>query len=88
MNVRFKSSFKKDLKRIQDQKLLLQVSQVIAEVKAANALQDVTNVSKLKGYDHFYRIRLGSFRLGIKVTEQDVIFIRFLHRREIYRFFP
>ncbi|WP_201279130.1 type II toxin-antitoxin system RelE/ParE family toxin [Leptolyngbya iicbica] len=43
---------------------------------------------KLKGYQAFYRIRIGNYRIGLKVTDQEVIFVRLLHRREIYRFFP
>jgi len=36
----------------------------------------------------YYRIRLGDYRIGLVVNEQTVVFVRFLHRREIYRYFP
>lgn len=88
MKVRFRSSFKKDLKCIKDQYLLAQVGDVIDEIKASASLTETKNLIKLKGYDDFYRIRIGTFRLGLKFIDDEVIFVRFLHRKEIYRFFP
>ncbi|MEB3229956.1 MAG: type II toxin-antitoxin system RelE/ParE family toxin [Leptolyngbyaceae bacterium] len=43
---------------------------------------------KMKGYDNFYRVRIGNHRVGIQVIEDEVIFVRVLHRRDIYRYFP
>ena len=88
MKVRFRNSFKKDLKRINDQKVLENVSQVIATVKGAESLAEITNLKKLKGYDDFYRVRIGEFRIGIRLVDGEIIFVRLLHRKEIYRFFP
>jgi mRNA interferase RelE/StbE len=31
---------------------------------------------------------LGDYRIGIEVLEDEVIFVRMLHRRDIYRYFP
>ncbi|MEO0534542.1 MAG: type II toxin-antitoxin system RelE/ParE family toxin [Cyanobacteria bacterium P01_A01_bin.123] len=88
MKVRFRSSFKKDLKRLKDPNLLFQISTVIEQRKASESLPQVSNVSKLKGYDDFYRIRIGNFRVGIKMMGDEIILVRFLHRKKIYRFFP
>ena len=88
MRVKFRASFKKDLKRIKDQKLLDKVIAVIDEVKGSKSLAEVSNLTKLKGYEEFYRIRIGNFRIGMRLAENEVIFVRFLHRKEIYRFFP
>jgi mRNA interferase RelE/StbE len=88
VKVRFRASFKKDLKRIKDQKLLQQVSGVIDEVKISESLSEINNLTKIKGYDDFYRVRIGNFRIGIKLVDEEIIFVRLLHRKEIYRFFP
>lgn len=88
MKVRFRTSFKKDLKRIQDRALLAQVSNVIEGVKSADSVGNINNLLKLKGYREFYRIRIGNYRIGLRVAEGEVIFVRLLHRKEIYRFFP
>ncbi|MGB5593914.1 MAG: type II toxin-antitoxin system RelE/ParE family toxin, partial [Crocosphaera sp.] len=42
----------------------------------------------LKGYQSFYRIKIGDYRIGIEADNNELIFVRFLHRKEIYRFFP
>ncbi|MBE7472091.1 MAG: type II toxin-antitoxin system RelE/ParE family toxin [Anaerolineae bacterium] len=88
MEIRFEASFEKDLKKIRDKKLLKQIREVIEEVKLAKGLKDITDLKKLKGYETFYRIRLGDYRIGIDIVENKVIFTRFLHRKEIYKYFP
>ena len=88
MDVRFEASFEKDLKKVKDKKLLKRIREAIDEVKKAPDLGDVKNLSKLKGYKTFYRIRLGDYRIGLDVAEGKVIFTRILHRKDIYRYFP
>jgi mRNA interferase RelE/StbE len=88
VEVRFKASFKRDIKRIQDRAVLEGIGQAIDSVKAADSLGAVNNLSKLKGYQDFYRIRVGAYRLGLKVVDHEVIFVRVLPRKDIYRFFP
>lgn len=88
MNLLFKASFKKDLKRIQDPRLLAKVNDLINQLKTAKNLTEISNLSKLKGHDDFYRIRLGDFRIGIRIVPDSVILIRCLHRKDIYKFFP
>jgi mRNA interferase RelE/StbE len=88
MNVLFKASFKKDLKRIKDPRLLAKIGDLIDHVKAVEVPVEIGNLSKLKGHDDFYRIRLGNFRIGVRITAEGVIFIRCLHRKDIYNFFP
>jgi len=42
----------------------------------------------MKFGSHYYRIRLGNYKMGITIIENQVTFIRFLHRKEIYKYFP
>jgi len=51
-------------------------------------LSDIQNLKKMQGYDTFYRIRLGDYRIGIEVVADQVILVRILHRKYIYRYFP
>ncbi len=88
MKIKFESKFSKDLRKIKDQKLLSQIKIVINECKLAQTLDEIKNLKKLKGYQIFYRIKIGDYRLGIAIINDEMIFTRFLHRREIYRFFP
>jgi mRNA interferase RelE/StbE len=88
MDVVFEASFARDLKRIKSKSLLSQVQEVIDEIKAAALLSDVHNLKKMQGYETFYRIRLRDYRLGIEFVNDQVIFVRILHRKDIYRYFP
>jgi mRNA interferase RelE/StbE len=88
MNVKFESRFEKDLKLIKDRSLLEKLKQVILTCKQAEALGEITNLKKMQGYDGFYRIRLGDYRVGVEVLGNEIIFVRFLHRKDIYKFFP
>ncbi len=88
MNVKFEASFARDLKHIKDRRLLRRVQKVIEAIKAAPDLGEIRDLKKMQGYDTFYRVRLGDYRMGIEVIAGEVIFVRILHRKDIYRYFP
>ena len=46
------------------------------------------NLRKLRGSDRYYRIRVGEYRVGLSVEGDTVTFVRFLHRKDVYRYFP
>jgi len=88
VNVTFEASFARDLKRLRNKSLLRQVQQLIEQVKAASTLSEIHNLKKMQGYETLYRVRLGDYRLGIEFVDNQVIFVRILHRKDIYRYFP
>jgi mRNA interferase RelE/StbE len=88
VNIKFESKFEKDLKLIKDRNLLSRLKQIILNCKQAENLAQINNLKKLQGYENLYRIRLGNYRLGIEIVENELIFTRFLHRKDIYKFFP
>jgi len=61
---------------------------VIDEVKLAGNLRELKSLKKLKGFKNYYRIRVGDYRLGFSYDDQTIFFIRFLSRKDIYKFFP
>lgn len=88
MKVKFESKFAKDLRSIRDAKLLAKIKEMIDECKAAESLTELKNIKKLQGYDTFYRIRIGEYRVGLEVLNDELIFTRFLHRKDVYKYFP
>lgn len=88
MKVEFKRSFVKDLKRIRDKGLKKRARETIELVEQAQNLQEVGNIKTLRGGDRYYRIRIGDYRLGLLLEGDTVIFVRFLHRKDIYSYFP
>jgi mRNA interferase RelE/StbE len=88
MNVEFRKSFEKDLSKIRDVELLQRIQAVIEEVESIDSFTDLSNIKKLKAEGDYYRIRVGDYRIGLSVGEDAVTFVRVLHRKEIYRYFP
>ena len=88
MEVTFTNLFNKDLAALRDRKTAEAVANAISDVKSAASLKDIRNIKKLKGSTHHYRIRVGQYRLGLFVQDGVVEFSRFLHRKEVYRYFP
>lgn len=88
MKVEFKESFLKDLKAVKDKSVLAKVKASIEAAEQADSLDNITNLKKMRGASDYFRIRLGDFRLGIKLEGDTLVFIRFLNRKDIYRYFP
>jgi mRNA interferase RelE/StbE len=89
MRTQFTRSFAKDLRRHRKNPDLLRlVQKIIEDVEQAEAVTNLANLKQLKGEGSYYRIRTGNYRIGITIENDLVTFIRVLHRKEIYRFFP
>ena len=88
MKLEIKKSFLKDIKKINDKKLLDEIKNLFNIIPQAKSLQDIPNLKKMQGYKTYYRIRVGKYRIGIEYVNGNVYFIRLLHRKEIYKFFP
>ncbi|MDU9047511.1 MAG: type II toxin-antitoxin system RelE/ParE family toxin [Candidatus Electrothrix sp. Rat3] len=88
MNVKFEARFSKDLRRIKDGSLLKRIKELIVSCQEAESLAEIRQVKKLKGYDTFYRVRIGNYRIGVELVQDELVFVRCLHRKEVYRYFP
>jgi len=88
VKVSFESKFAKDLRNIKDGKLFLKIKGLIIECKEAESLAEVKSLKKLQGYDTFYRVRIGNYRIGLECIDNELIFTRCLHRKDIYKYFP
>lgn len=89
MKTIFKKSFIKDLKKYERNKTLLsKIQEIILEVEAAESIRSIKNLKKLKEETYYYRIKVGHYRIGLIIKNKTVIFVRMLHRKDIYRYFP
>jgi len=85
----FRRSFNRDLKKLKkNREVLVRIKDKLLEVEAADDLSELPSLKKLSGGTEYYRIRVGDYRIGVVVREDTVEFVRCLHRREIYRYFP
>lgn len=88
MIVRIDKSFEKDTDKIKDKNLLYGIADCIDLLVKADNIKSIKSIKKLKGANSFYRIRLGDYRIGLEIKNETIELIRFLHRKEIYKFFP
>lgn len=88
MKVEFRESFAKDLKGVKDKSLLKRAKETIEAIEKADSLVEMSNLKKLKGGGNYFRLRIGDYRFGIALENDTVIFVRFLNRKDIYKYFP
>ena len=88
MELEFRDSFLKDVKHIKEKRVKKKIVGMVTEARAALALSDIRNVKKMEGSENYYRIRMGDYRIGVKLQDKTLVFLRCLHRKDIYRYFP
>ena len=88
MKIEFKKSFLSDIKKLKSKSLKDSVSDCIKQVESSVNPTQIKNLKKLTGYDKYYRIRMGDYRIGVKIENNTVYFVVFEHRKDIYKGFP
>lgn len=89
MKIEYRQLFLKDLKKLKNQPIYKQIYALTFDIlPKVKSLQDVPNVKALVGTQNRYRIRIGDYRIGIEINDDNLEVLRVLHRREFYRYFP
>jgi len=88
MKTAFKASFLKAIKKINSDQLKTDIANAVLNVESAENIRQINQLKKLKGYKQYYRIRIGDYRIGIKLEAGIVVFVDIDHRKNLYRIFP
>ena len=89
MRILYTKSFDRDIGDVKNNpEMKKRLLQVIGRLGEVESLDEVHGIKKIEGYESYYRLRIGDYRLGIKLAEDTLELIRFLHRKDIYRRFP
>jgi mRNA interferase RelE/StbE len=90
MNSDFAESFERDLEKIREAKIIAAVQFAILSVEAAKTPHDIPRFKKLKTSKKgaFFRIKVGSYRIGIAIENQTAVFIACGNRKDFYKYFP
>ncbi len=89
MKIEYSSRFIKDLKALKGTPSFAKIATLAFEfVETLDSPDEIPHFAKLEGFDQYYRIRIGDYRIGVKLEDDTFIFMRVLHRKEIYRYFP
>ena len=86
MKITYTKQFIKDTKKYPQYKN--KFLKVLANFKNKESISGIPNIKKLQSGENDYRLRMGSLRIGFSKHEDIIIFKRFLHRKDIYKYFP
>ena len=65
-----------------------QIQEVISKFKKAKSLSEISNIKKLQSEENDYRLSFGNFRIGFSLVDGSIVLKRYLHRKDIYKYFP
>lgn len=88
--VLYKKTFLKELKKL-PKDIRIKAEHLCFDVlPEIENLADIRGLEKLVGYENFYKVRFGDYRIGIEIDIQSRIIecCRAMHRKEIYRYYP
>ncbi|MDX9906051.1 MAG: hypothetical protein RBS55_05630 [Bacteroidales bacterium] len=88
MKTAFKNSFYKSVLKIKNPAIRLDIAETIAKVEAVNDPKEIPQLRKLHGSGKYYRIKLGEYRIGLKLVKDTMFFVVIDHRKDIYKHFP
>lgn len=86
MKISYSKQFIKDAKKYPQYKIHIQ--KIFQTFQNAESIAGISNIKKLQSEGNDYRLRIGSFRIGFTFVDDTIIFRRFLHRKDIYKYFP
>lgn len=87
MKINYEKKFLKDLESL-DKEISIRLKSLIIQINQIKDFSEIKNIKKLVWYDNYYRIKLWDYRLWLKFENQELYFIRFKHRKDIYKIFP
>ena len=91
MELIIKKSFVKELKRL-PAKNQIACKKILEILSNAETLEEADiDIIPMEGQsknDNYYRVRVGSYRIGIEYIEPSIIVITVLSRGDIYKHFP
>ena len=89
MEVGYRESFLRDLKKLKYHPIYDRIDELAFEtLPTAQDLREIPGIKSMTGYSDRYRIRIGSYRVGLRVEGRKVELVRVLDRRDFYRHFP
>jgi mRNA-degrading endonuclease RelE of RelBE toxin-antitoxin system len=89
MKYQIAERFKKDLDKINDQKILAKVRKCIEVIGTSQALSEIPDIETLKGFSGYYRIKFDySYRIGIFWNGEVIEILKIESREGFYKNFP
>lgn len=84
----FKKTFLKDLAEVPGAYRSKIERLVFEDIPSLQHITDKIDIKKIQGYESYYRIRIGNYRIGCEIQAGNIIFYRVKNRKDIYKVFP
>jgi mRNA-degrading endonuclease RelE of RelBE toxin-antitoxin system len=89
VDVRYRTSFLRDLKKLRGHPVYDRIVDLAFEVLPnLEDIRELPEVKPMTGHRHRFRIRLSSSRIGVHIDGNVVELVRVMDRRDFYRYFP
>lgn len=88
MKVEYRSSFLKDIKKIQSKNTLNLIKSVIENCKSASNIGEINHCEALQSRGKFFKLKYGQYRFGVFIDNGIVEFLKFGTRQNFYDDFP
>ena len=88
MKAVYRKRFLKELSKIPSETRSKIEHFIFKDLRHANSIFEIGVIEQLKGYPSYYKVRFGSYRIGLKMHDNTIILEKALHRKDIYRYFP
>ena len=88
MKIVYRKKFLKELANIPSATRSKMETFAFEELPKAKSIFEIGAAEQMKGYPSYYKVRFGSYRIGLKMENDRVILEKALHRKDIYRHFP
>ena len=89
MICQFKKTFLRDLAELPAASRKRVEKLVFEEFPKMSNFSDKLDIRKMQGYEDYFRIRIGDYRIGCKIEAGNrITFYRVKNRKDIYRVFP
>jgi mRNA interferase RelE/StbE len=88
MQIQYQKKFLKDLASITSKSRETIENLVFKTFSEYENIEKSGKLEKLRGYNSYFKIRVGNYRIGLKIENDILSYERVLHRKEIYKFFP
>ena len=89
MICQFKKTFLRDLAELPAAYRKRIERLVFEEFPEMSNVSDKLDIRKMQGYENYFRIRIGDYRIGCEIKAgNSITFCRVKNRKDIYRVFP
>jgi len=88
VKVKYRKKFLKELSQIPFAQRVKIEDFVFKVLPQAESIHKLGVIEQMKGYPFCFKVRFGSYRLGLKIEGDFVSMEKVLHRKDIYRHFP